>query len=33
VVTGKAALQIDVSDRLAGAMLPYLALIVGRSCC
>ncbi|TVT46974.1 MMPL family transporter [Amycolatopsis rhizosphaerae] len=28
-VTGQTALQIDVSDKLAGAMLPYLALVVG----
>ncbi|GHF84813.1 RND superfamily putative drug exporter [Amycolatopsis bartoniae] len=28
-VTGQTALQIDVSEKLAGAMLPYLALIVG----
>jgi RND superfamily putative drug exporter len=28
-VTGQTAANIDVSDKLAGAMLPYLALIVG----
>ncbi|MTD53637.1 MMPL family transporter [Amycolatopsis pithecellobii] len=28
-VTGQTALQIDVSEKLSGAMLPYLALIVG----
>ncbi|NIH87894.1 MMPL family transporter [Amycolatopsis granulosa] len=28
-VTGQTALQIDVSEKLAGAMLPYLGLIVG----
>jgi RND superfamily putative drug exporter len=28
-VTGQTALQIDVSDKLAGAMLPYLAVVVG----
>lgn len=28
-VTGQTALQIDVSEKLAGAMVPYLALIVG----
>lgn len=28
-VTGQTALQIDVSEKLADAMLPYLALIVG----
>ncbi|TNC23918.1 MMPL family transporter [Amycolatopsis alkalitolerans] len=28
-VTGQTALQIDVSAKLAGAMLPYLALVVG----
>ncbi|GAB2973402.1 MMPL family transporter [Amycolatopsis acidiphila] len=28
-VTGQTALQIDVSEKLAGAMLPYLAVVVG----
>ncbi|GAB3571734.1 MMPL family transporter [Amycolatopsis endophytica] len=28
-VTGQTALQIDVSEKMAGAMVPYLSLIVG----
>ncbi|MDJ0114409.1 MMPL family transporter, partial [Rhodococcus erythropolis] len=28
-VTGQTALTIDVSDRLADALVPYLALVVG----
>jgi RND superfamily putative drug exporter len=30
-VTGQSALQIDVSDRLAGALLPFAILVVGLS--